>query len=159
MFEAIGQTYSTHSGFVNGVASTLTILLFIRGLFVLAATRNKVITRSSHRYEIVPHLHHPEIIISIQSPNGLGKRLVKDLHCIVNRTDVTLTDSDFVEPPSFMRSYGAVYAVKMLSGDSKGRAKVTIEDNRVALTDVVIPRLSGVFFEIYHEGIVKKARR
>jgi hypothetical protein len=155
MFEWVSSTYLEYESFLNGVGTTLGILGFLGGLYGFAKSRQKRILYQWVRSRKASSLTLPGYSQSISFGGSVGKTLITDIIVISNRTDVTLTDSDFVKPITVQKKpEKIIYQYNIVDTGNGASASIENTETSIELSNLHIPRLSTLTFFIAHDEAI-----
>lgn len=157
MFDRLLFLYEKNSDSVNAVAATLTIILFLHGVWGWLARRKRKLFASVSRAQIVPDVHMGDVRVRVDAFGSSGHALYKDVLLVVNKTDITITDADFAERLCIPRkSQGTVYSYSVIESENSGRMDLEETPEGISARNVMIPRGMGAIAEIYHDGCLMK---
>ena len=157
MFDWVSEFYSNNSDFINGAGSTVSIVGALIGLSRFRNKSRKKIFYQWVRKDRIANDSHPRFLVDVKLDLKRGKSLITDVISISNRTDVTITDDDFVEPISIPRDPDkVVYCATAVTISNNSDAKIEIDDFCFKLTDLRIARHSTVTIYLSHDSATKK---
>lgn len=143
-FQAIAATAGIVSAFWGAVFFVYRILSSHRRGIFYSAFRKKVFS-SGPLMGMAPKLLVGSTVVDA---------LYWDIVLFVNRSDETITESDFVELPGLpLGPEAEVLKTNVFLGDCLVGARLDVEDARISVADFIIRRNEGVLFAFLHNGV------
>ena len=153
MFEWLADIYSSYGQFINGVAATLTIIGSIFAILQWRKRRKSTILMDYRRTTFIRNSQFPEIVLSAAGDTGTA--LVRDSVLLINNSDISLDDGDFLGVPfQLKRNAGTIYSVKQIDLKDSGRLNISYDDNTIDIADLHLPRRRLICIQILHDGCV-----
>lgn len=157
MFEYFVELYAKNSDFINGAASVASL---VASLFAVNSFRKARQKKVFYQWKRIPKVisalpdgHE----INITCENKSGESLTLDIVSISNRTDVTLTDADFVRPITIEADpERTIYKLEVVSASGDSNAKATYNDGSITISEMEVPRGSSITFYITHDNAIRK---
>jgi len=157
MFEIVRTFYQEHSDFINGAASIVTLFGFAFGIKSYLQSRQKKIFYQWIRTIKIPPYAPPGYDVNVSYKEVTGSSLTTDVVTISNRTDVTLTDRDFVGPIRIpYNPQRKVYQSEVVNFSNGSTAKLDYDDNHICLRELQIPRSESVTIFLSHDDSFDK---
>lgn len=157
MFEAVGNFYIAHQDFLNGVATTVTILAASFGVARYFQSKQKRIYYHWDRIDLLPRTLPSGFRLEISNRNGSGEGLLIDAVNISNRSGITLTDSDFVKPIHFkLKDDKTVYQAEVYDANNGASGHLEFNSGKVELRELTIPRNESLTLLFSHDSAIEK---
>jgi hypothetical protein len=157
MFDWVSSIYSEYGSFLNGVFTTLGFLGTPFGAYQIIKSRQKKVFYQWVRSQKAANPTIPGYSQSISFEGNVGKTLITDVIVISNRTDVTLTDEDFVKPISIQKNPDKkIYQCMIVDTGNGASASLQHMEASIQISNLHIPRSSSLTLFIAHdEAIIK----
>ena len=157
MFDFLSTIYTQNSDFINGAASTVTIFGFILGLSKRNTDRQKRIFYQWVRQERINFDLPAGFNVKVSNSSGDGKTLITDFITLSNRTDVTVTDDNFVNRPTFRKKNNAtIFASQVVDSNNGAHALIDAEGDRIEISNICIPRNTTLTVYLAHDSAIEK---
>ncbi|MBQ4826475.1 hypothetical protein J4729_18265 [Leisingera sp. HS039] len=157
MFDVFSTIYAQNSEFINGVASTVTILGFIFGLSKRNNDKQKRIFYQWVRQERISFDLPAGFEAEVFNVTGGGKTLITDFITLSNRTDVTVTDDDFVNRPTFKKKNSStIFASQIVDTNNGAHAQVDDIGDGIQISKICIPRNTALTVYLAHDSAIEK---
>lgn len=154
MFEIISETYSAHSDWINGSASTLTILGVVWAAINFVRRSRSKLVFCLITEEIYPRREMQHFSVSITGNGVEGGALYRTRGLISNRTRSTITDHDFIDLPHINKEDdGIVYSMEI---QGRGEFIEKKSPSKISFGNLKIKRDDGLIFIIFHDGCVSE---
>ncbi|NOC81868.1 hypothetical protein [Ruegeria sp. HKCCD6428] len=157
MFEFLSSLYANNGDYINGVASTISILgafFWLRGhkerkkkkLFFQWVREERIKTNLPKGFDI-----------TISNGEAKGHSLVTDVITLLNNTDVVLTDEDFAKPIAIpKKNKNTVFSSIVIDSNNGSHAMLSDQQEAIILSDVYIPRGNSLTIYVAHDSAIQK---
>lgn len=147
-------TWEFFAGVAAGVATTMTIAGGIWSAHRALLSRQQRLRIYWSRSVLIPTLLYLDFTVTIRDSEGIETaRLIRDFALITNNTTVSISAQDLLRYPYIPSSSpGTLFKIYQVPTPNSGSFTTYRTDEGVILHDLIIPRASGVMFEVFHDG-------
>lgn len=157
MFDFFSYLYQQNADFVNGAASFATLAACVFAVKKYLQSRQKKIFFQWVREFKVSSDVPSGYKVKVEYKDVVGSVLTTDIITISNRTDITLTDVDFVKPIRIPRiRKKEVFQCEVVPFSNGADANIDLSDEHLTLTKIEIPRDKTLTVFLAHENAFPK---
>lgn len=157
MFEWLSTIYLAQREFINGAASAVTLVGAVWAIRNYRKSKTRKLVYQWQREEKVQSDLPDGFSIKISLGEQEGTSLTTDFVTLLNKTNITLTEDDFVRPVQFeVDDTGIVFEAKVVDVGNGATGSLKRTQNMLTLSEFYIPRDTALNIYLAHDKSVAK---